>query len=521
MHKLLAPLAALLLLAAAPRDTVRIESGEISGVTVGEEGDVRAYKGVPFAAPPVGDLRWKPPQPVKPWEGVRACTDLGPPCWQPKQEVFKNTSTKMSEDCLTLNVWTAAEKADEKRRVMVWIHGGGYTTGSGANKIYDGAALARAGVVLVTINYRLGPFGFFAHPLLSEESDRDVSGNYGLLDQIESLKWVKKNIAAFGGDPDCVTIFGESAGAGSVCRLMVSPLSKGLFHRAIAQSGGAHGGTRHLKKRRLNQESMEDMGERLAEELECTTLKELRALDPEEILKASNPAQGLFGKGNKFYPVVDGWVLPDDPGTLFDTGRQHDVPFMTGSNADEGTIFLKQLPVKRVAGYMMLVRSIYRKDAQKILELFPAETDDEVRDALNKLVGCASFVSPARMLVRAMEKVESKSYLYHFTRVTPVAKRMKLGAFHAAEIPYVFGNMKGALGFRETDHELGGKMVAYWVNFARTGDPNGDDLPKWPAYTKAKDRHLELGDKVQTGKNLYEEACDIFKAWASKRLRNR
>jgi para-nitrobenzyl esterase len=224
-----------------PAPTVRIESGRISGA-LGDDG-VRVYRGIPFAAPPVGDLRWRPPQPVEAWDGVRECIEFGPACPQPAS-MIGDTPALQDEDCLYLNVWTAA--ADEPLPVMVWIHGGGCTTGAGSQSVYDGARFARRGVVLVTINYRLGPLGYLAHPLLSAESGHGVSGNYGLLDQIATLQWVQRNIAQFGGDPDCVTIFGESAGAQSVCWLMVSPLAEGLFHRAIAESGGVHGPTRAL-----------------------------------------------------------------------------------------------------------------------------------------------------------------------------------------------------------------------------------------------------------------------------------
>lgn len=257
-----------LLLATAPaigiEDPVKTESGLVSGLAAGPSGEVRVYRGIPFAAPPVGPLRWKPPQPANSWDGVRECTRFGPWCPQPRPFVAFESGQIQSEDCLYLNVWTAARSAGDRLPVMFWIHGGGFTTGSGAMASYDGTALARQGVVVVTINYRLGPFGYLAHPLLSRESPQGVSGNYGHLDQIAALHWVRKNIAAFGGDPGCVTIFGESAGAMSVCRLMVSPLARGLFHRAIAQSGGAHGRNRHLREPRGLLAPMEAEGERIA-----------------------------------------------------------------------------------------------------------------------------------------------------------------------------------------------------------------------------------------------------------------
>jgi para-nitrobenzyl esterase len=504
---LLAPAAA-----GAPADPIRIDSGQISGAACGADGAVRVYKGIPFAAPPVGDLRWKPPQPVKPWDGVRACTEFGPWCPQPKAVMGRETG-KQSEDCLYLNVWTPARKSDERLPVMVWIHGGGCTTGSGASQFYDGEALARQGVVLVTINYRLGPFGFFAHSALSKESERGVSGNYGMLDQIEALRWVQRNIAAFGGDPGCVTIFGESAGSASVCRLMVSPPAAGLFHRAIAESGGVHGRNRHLKEQAGNLEPMEKVGQEIAAKLGCDTqadvLAALRAKSAEDVLAAADPAQGLFGKGTKFGWIVDGWLLPDDPDKLFDAGKQSKAPLMLGTNADEGTVFLRQLPVKRVAGYELLVHSLLRDSAADVLRLFPAAADEDVPGALNRLTTVMAFVWPARAMARAVEKAGGKAYLYHFTRVPPTLRGRSLGAMHAVEIPYVF-NHSAMPGIEETDRDLARAMSACWVRFAAAGDPNGPGLPKWPPYSAASDEYVEFGDAVEVKSGLYREACDVL-----------
>ena len=495
-------------------DPVRVDGGLVSGSAAGE---VRVYKGIPFAAPPVGDLRWKPPQPVKPWEGVRPCVEAGPWSPQPRPMIGRELGT-MKEDCLYLNVWTAAKGAGEKRPVMVWIHGGGFTTGSGAASIYAGEMLAREGAVVVTINYRLGPFGFLGHPLLSKESPRGVSGNYGFLDQVAALEWVKRNAAAFGGDPGCVTIFGESAGSASVCRLMVSPLAEGLFHRAIAQSGGAHGRNRHLRERREEMEPLEKLGESIARELGCDKAEDplaaLRAKSADEILAASNPAQGLFGKGNKFGPVVDGWALPEDPGLLWEQGKHWKIPFLLGSNADEGTIFLQQLQIRNATGYQMTVRYLFREEADTLLKLFPAATDAEVPRALNKVVTVASFVAPARILARASARDGAPTWLYHFTRVPDGPLMRRLGAFHGLEIAYAFGNYSGAgrVVFGGKDRALSEAMRKYWLNFARSGDPNGGGLVPWPAYDEKKDAHLELGDEVRAGSGLCREACDAVEA---------
>jgi para-nitrobenzyl esterase len=492
---------------------IRTDSGLISGLTVGENKDVHVYKGIPFAAPPVGDLRWKAPQRVKPWEGIRACTEFGH--WSPQpRSLLGFASGNQSEDCLYLNVWTPAKSASGKLPVMVWIHGGGFTTGSGALQAYDGEALARHGAVVVTINYRLGPFGFFAHPLLSKESPQGVSGNYGFLDQIAALEWVQRNIAAFGGNPKCVTIFGESAGSASVCRLMISPLTRGLFQRAIAESGGAHGRNRHLREQSGLMESMEKVGEQIAQKLGCDKAEDplaaLRAKTADDLLRASEPAQGLYDSGTRFGPVVDGWAIPDDPGDMFDAGLQHDVPLMIGSNGDEGTLFLVQMPVQRVAGYRLMVSTLFGQYAEEALRLFPCASDDQLRAALTRFTTVTAFAAPARALAKDMTKKKSPAFLYQFTHVSPALKARGMGATHAAEIPYVFGTLRAGLAYDAKDQGLSRVMQACWVQFAKTGKPNGAGLPKWPAYNAKSDAHLEFGDQIKVGHGLYKEACDLL-----------
>lgn len=517
-HLIIAILCLAVRAAAAAAPQVQLDSGLIAGASLGERGDVHVYKGIPFAAPPVGELRWRPPQPVKPWTGVRACTAFGPWCPQPRPLMGRELGT-LSEDCLYLNVWTPAKSPADKLPVMVWLHGGGHTTGSGAAAFYDGERLAREGAVVVTINYRLGPFGYLAHPLLSKESERNVSGNYGLLDQIAALEWVRRNIAAFGGDPGCVTVFGESAGAVSVCRLMVSPLAKGLFHRAIAQSGGAHGGNRHLREARNGLAPMERVGEQLAEALGCAgaadPLAALRAKSWQEILAAAAPAQGLFGKGTKFGPIVDGWALPDEPPALFLAGKQHPVPLLAGANADEGSIFLQQMPVRRIQGYRALLQLRFGQHAARVFALFPAEDDAAAPAAFSRMVGVAAFVAPARFLARAASRAGSPAYLYHFSRVPPDERLAKLGAFHGLEIGYVFGTIEGRQGFDAADRKLSEAMRRCWTRFARTGDPNGPGLPPWPAYNPEADQCLEFGAEPKVRAGLHREACDLFDALLS------
>ena len=486
--------------AALLQDPIALKSGKIRGVT---QPGMHIYRGIPFAAPPVGNLRWKPPQPMAPWEGVRDCTVFGPACPQPKQALLPINADGQSEDCLYLNVWTPAKAAADRLPVMVWIHGGGCTTGAGSLPIYDGSNLARQGVVLVSINYRLGPFGFFAHPLLSAESPQGVSGNYGFLDQIAALQWVRDNIAAFGGDPGCVTIFGESAGSASVARLLISPPAKGLFHRAIAESGGI-GRSRFLRE---GVKPMEQVGEEIARTLGCADLAGLRAKTADELLQASNPAQGLFGKGNKFGWIVDGWAIPDDPGVLYAAGKFSDVPLLIGTNANEGSIFLAQLPNLNLATYRMTVKALFGADADAVLKLFPVERDEDVRPAMERLTTVFAFVADARAIARMKSKGQKQAYLYHFTRVPPALGTRGLGAAHGIEIPYVFDNLPRFM--RAEDRQLAATMSACWVQFAKTGDPNAPGLPAWPAYDE-KDSYLEFGDTIAVKSGLYTEACDLY-----------
>src|SRR5262249_14218117 len=319
---------------AAAADVVRVEGGQISGSAAD---GVRAFKGIPYAAPPVGTLRWKAPQPVVPWSGVRQCDAFGPECPQapyPSASMYYTPPQKQSEDCLYLNIWTAAQPR-QKLPVMVWIHGGALTRGSGAHAVYDGAALARKGVVLVTINYRLGPSGYLAHPELSAESPNHSSGNYGVLDQIAALKWVQKNIAAFGGNPARVTIFGESAGSWSVNTLVATPLAKGLFQAAIGESGASFQPGMHLKDDRNGLPSAEKVGAAFAKAAGTNSLAPLRAVPAEKIVDLFN--NDTEGKKFRTQPNVDGWVFPDEIRAIFAGGKQNDVPVIVGSNANEMT----------------------------------------------------------------------------------------------------------------------------------------------------------------------------------------
>lgn len=513
-----------LLVAAAPRaDIVQIDSGRIRG-TVEPDVAVRVYRGIPFARPPVGALRWRPPQPVQPWSGVRECTEFGPSCPQPPASIVREVEGTRSEDCLYVNVWTAAG-ADDRRPVMVWIHGGGFTIGSGAQKTHNGRQFAASGVVLVTINYRLGPFGFMAHPALSAESARHVSGNYGMLDQVAALRWVKRNIVAFGGDPGNVTIFGESAGGVSVGCLLASPLAKGLFHRAVMQSGVAARST-PLRGHAARGRSAEATGIEVATRLglsvpggdSAETAAALRAVSAERLLETANPRVGLFGKGQPFWPCVDGFFLPEPPSRIIVSGEHNDVPVMLGSNADEGTLFLRQLPISRPTGYRLFLRALFGKNSRRVQAMFPAPSPADIKPALNRVVTAGTFVATTRRTARALASAKSPVWLYHFSRVSPAAARSGMGATHGVDVLYVFRTLPAWLA-TDADSVVAQTMHATWLQFAKTGNPNGGNLPHWPAYTIDNDTHLEFGDTPEVGRHLLRRECDLFDEIDANRLR--
>ena len=479
-------------------DPVRVENGLLSGAS-GASPDVRVYKGVPFAAAPTGDLRWKGPRPAPFWQGVRTATEFSAACYQtpyPKASIYYLDPEPMSEDCLYLNVWTAAKSSKERRPVMVWIHGGGLTRGSGAVPFYDGEALAKKGVVLVTINYRLGIFGFFAHPELTKESDRNASGNYALLDQIEALEWVKKNIAAFGGDPKRVTIFGESAGSLSVNYLMATPLARGLFQRAIGESGGAFGVMKKLAE-------VEESGKKFAASQHADSIAALRAKPAEELLKASSAAS--------FPPNVDGWMLPEDVYTIFSKGKQIDVPLIAGSNADEGKSLAPWPTTGKAASFVEQSRSRFGDKTDEFLKLYPAGSDEEAMASHYASFRDFSFGWQMRTWVRMQAKTgKSKAFLYYFDRVPPGPDSGRYGAFHASEIAYVFENLLPPRPWEDTDRKLSEAVSSYWVNFATTGNPNGKGLPAWPVYDEKKDLALGLGDEIVPVPVPHKAALDFI-----------
>jgi para-nitrobenzyl esterase len=477
---------------ASSTDQVRVEQGLLSGAA-GKNPEVRVYRGIPYAAPPVGELRWKPPQPAASWPGVRDAKQFSSACWQnpyPSSSIYAAKLPPLSEDCLYLNVWTAAKSAKDHLPVMVWIHGGGFTRGDGISNAYDGENLARKGVVLVTINYRLGIFGFFAHPALTAESGHHASGNYGLQDQIAALHWVRKNIQAFGGDPKNVTIFGESAGSWAVNALMASPLAKGLFERAIGESGASFSPIKSLAE-------SEKAGEKLD-----SSIQALRAKPAEELVKTNEQV---------VRPIVDGWVLPQDVATTFSQGRQNDVPLLVGFNADEGTTLVPQAAAMKANVFVDGVHQRYGTMADDFLKTYPASSDEDAVSSFYAAYRDQTFGWEMRTWARLAAKTgHHHVYMYYFSHHPPGPQSARLRAFHASEIPYVFGNFFWPFPWEDADHKLSDVVSSYWVNFARSGDPNGAGLPRWPAYDPASDQALEIGDPIAVRAQVNKAGLDFF-----------
>ncbi len=464
-------------------DSVPIETGLISG-TQSSDKSISIFKGIPFAAPPVGDLRWKAPQRAQPWQGVKKCIAFGASPMQAKPAAFSMWSEEflipkepISEDCLYLNVWTGPKSNKEKRPVLVWIYGGGFTSGGSAVPIYDGEAFAKKGIVFVSINYRVGVFGFFAHPELTKESPNKASGNYGLMDQVAALQWVQKNIAAFGGDPANVTIAGQSAGSMCVNCLIATPLAKGLFTKAIAESGA-----NFLRGYSTLQQAEQD-GIKLAEKLNANTIAELRSLPADQLFQK---AQGQRG------PIIDGYVLPQTIAEIFAAGKQNDVALLTGWNQDEGLLFG---PVKNAADYRKEAAQRYAADSANFLKYYPASTDAEAAASQLNVSRDMIFGAQNYTWANVASQQGQKVYVYRFTRKVPATgEYVKYGAFHTGEVPYAYDNLKFVnRPWESEDHKLAAVMSSFWVNFITNGNPNGKGLPAWPSYTINDKKIMELG----------------------------
>lgn len=451
-------------------------------VVVGEtsaDGKVNTFKGIPYALPPVGELRWRPPV-LAGIGGVRKATKFGPRCQQApiySDMIFRDQGG--SEDCLYLNVWAPASRSGTRLPVMVWIHGGGFAAGASSEPRQDGENLARKGVIVVSLNYRLGIFGFFSHPDLARESERNASGNYGLMDQVAALQWVHDNINGFGGDPANVTIFGESAGSFSVSALMATPLSRGLFRRAIGESGGYFGETLRLKPRAETEKADTEFART---SLGTDSLQALRAKPADEILKAISK-----GPAVRFVPNIDGYFLPESVVANFAAGKQSHVPLLAGWNADEGNYrMIVERDEMTPENYAAHVRTIYGANAEEILKLYPA---DEARHAARDLASDRFIAFGTWKWIEAhLQTGQSPIYRYHFEETLPAAADAPADAEpaapHASEIEFVFNMLPARkLPWRDEDRKLSETMATYWTNFAKTGDPNGAGLPTWTPYS--------------------------------------
>jgi para-nitrobenzyl esterase len=463
---------------------VTVESGRMQGIAETNASPIRIFRGIPFATPPVGDLRWRAPQPVAPWSGIRQATEFGPRCAQ--QPLFSDMmfrSAAPSEDCLYLNIWTPAKlgrSPQAKLPVLVYVYGGGFMAGDSSEKRYDGAALARHGIVVVTINYRLGVFGFFAHPELTADSPHHASGNYGLLDQVAALAWVKRNIATFGGNPSLITIGGESAGSMSVSALMASPLSRGEIAGAIGESGALM-----QKWTPPARAEAEQKGAAFARSIGAPTLAALRALPADTLLAAQGKAKA---KDMPFDPVIDGYFLTEPPSVTFASGKAAHVPLLVGSNSQEapGTaVFGSGAPT--VGSYHAGLRRVLGDKADAVFALYPAKTDADVLPAATTLASDVFLASPTWKWFDLQRRTRAPTYYYYFTRVRPrfvgdtAGNALPWGAVHSAEIEYALGNLdtNPLYVWTNDDRKVSATMSAYFSNFIKTGNPNGETLPVW------------------------------------------
>ena len=494
--------------------------GTLEGERVAGDDGVFVFRGIPYAEPPVGDRRWQPPAAPAAWDGTRDATTFGPACWQrltPPTSIYTRGNLDRSEDCLHLNIWTAAAAAaaaDEARPVMVWFHGGGHTGGWGGAQIFDGANLAKKGVVLVTINYRLGPFGFLAHPALTAESAHGASGNQGLLDKVAALEWVRDHIANFGGDPGNVTIFGQSAGSWSVCYLQASPLARELFHRAIGHSGGCFG------RERPDLDSAHAAAVEAAAALgvegdDAEALAALRALDAETILES------VLNAG----AIVDGHFMPRPPAAIFAAAEHNDVPVVVGALANEGSTLYATMPEQSMDDLAAFLDNQYGDASATVRDLYEEEIAKSTKWGAQMIQADRGFVWEMRTWGRAVETAGNDAYLYFFSHAPPVfrlytpeAAAIEMpdgpdgyGAYHSGDLAYAFANTRVVgLGWSDWDHALSDALSDYWVNFARTGNPNGDGLATWPRYSSADDEWLEFGDMIEVSGGVRKAKLDLF-----------
>ena len=503
--------------AAAFTDQVSVEGGALKG---SRDGDILSFKGVPFAAPPVGDLRWRAPQAVSPWTGVRSAAAYGHDCMQkPFPSDAAPLGTAPSEDCLVLNVWRPADAGGGKLPVMVWIYGGGFVNGGSSPAVYDGGPFARRGLVFVSFNYRLGRFGFFAHPALSKETPKGPLGNYAYMDQIAALKWVRRNIAAFGGDPGNVTVFGESAGGGSVHMLLTSPMARGLFHKAIIESGGGRGGL--MPMRRIHEDvtggpaSAESVGLAFARSVgvegeDAAALAALRQVPAERLVDGLNMAS--MGAAAATYvggPLLDGQIVTEAPDQAYRAGRQARVPVMIGANSmDIGFSSAKSMDE---------LLAPFGADKDRARAVYDPQNSGDVRRTGSLVAADRMMIEPARFTAKTLSAQRQPAYEYRFSYVAESLRAQLPGAPHATEIPFVFDTVAAKYGkdLTPADEATARAANAYWANFARTGDPNGPGLPRWRPYDAASDPILDFtNDGPRGGPDPWNARMDLTEAAA-------
>lgn len=486
---------------------VEVEEGILQGTI---ENGLRVFKGIPFAAPPIGDLRWKAPQPAEKWKGVKQAMEYAPSPYQ-----VGNPRSGKSEDCLYLNVWTPAKSDQEKLPVMVWIYGGGFSVGTTADAVCSGIKLAKKGVIVVAVAYRVGQLGFLAHPELSAENSNRVSGNYGLLDQIAGIQWVQKNIAAFGGDPNKVTIFGESAGGISVSMLCASPLAKGLFQGAISQSGGSFGPTRPTTYPGENMKTLQQAeadGKSYVQKTGFSSIAELRKLPPDSLPMG-------FGMGSG-WPIIDGYVIPDVQHNLYENGNYNDVPVMIGYNSDEGVNFTRtKSPEEFVAG----VQKRYGKFADTLLSVYPVG-DESISKTARDLNRDAAFGWHTWIWARLQSKTGNSNVFYYYFDQHPDypedSPKHGMGSPHGQEVPYAFMTLDTLKPeyLTQSDLDLSETMGAYWTNFAKYGNPNGEGVPEWPPFSDANPEVMYLDEDPHVGPVPSEKSMKVLDAYFKWRL---
>jgi len=530
---------------------ITLAQGDIQSGLDHDNAGILQVNGIPFAAPPIGQLRWRAPQPALGWDGVRDGTQFGAECMQMRAgsgEFLRDLLNGLglnavqrhlaavvlesapppleSEDCLFLNVRSANIGGDALQPVMVWIHGGSHQAGAGSQSLYQANQLVEQGVVLVTINYRLGVFGYIAHPALSADDPRGVSGNYGLLDQVAALAWIRDNIAAFGGDPANVTIFGESAGAQSVTEVMSTPLSQGLFHKAILQSGASTYNVNGLTTAIDGRLTMHQAGLDFFDGLVAANASaaDLRAIPAAEIIAHIPNKMHLGGYA---LPTVDGLVIPNLMGQAIGEGSIHNVPILAGYNADEGTLFYDSLqrPTLLVPDFpealserLAYLSEIYGDaDAEALIALYGLDHPETYQSAETDMLGDDLFGVHMRYLAAANTAQGEPSYLYHFTRVPP-SRTQTIGAFHAAEIFFVFDSHSPLSGLSDADEALTEAMGRYWTNFARTGNPNGAGLPDWPLYHPSSDQWMTFNPSIEVKSGIRAAKLDIMQRALVRRV---